>query len=114
MFSNINHFSSKSIKVRRLFDDEPIPKAILFLIITKFQIVFMIMNLIDYSKYKAQEINFEFWNELYTKLIRQNNFSFVLLPIDKVNFSENFKIVFKHKNFLDLFFLSACKVGQII
>jgi len=28
----------------------------------------MILSLIDYSKYKAQEANFKFWDELYKKL----------------------------------------------
>jgi hypothetical protein len=44
---------------------EPIPKATLLSIIGNSQNCFMIMSLINSSKYKAQEANFKFWNELF-------------------------------------------------
>jgi len=41
---------------------EPVPKSIfVFGRQEFFRIVLVIMSLIDYSKYKAQETNFEFW-----------------------------------------------------
>jgi len=36
----------------------------------------MILSLIDYSKYKAQEANFKFWDELFLFIILRSEYNF--------------------------------------
>jgi len=47
------------------------------------RIIFMIMSLIDYSKYKVQEANFKFWDDLNIKRSRKLCLESDVLPISQ-------------------------------